>query len=186
MRSLEKNRSHLRKRKQRGSQIVEFTLAFIPMLMFIFLILDVAWAVYTRATLQYAAAQGLRYAVTSQTMSVNGVALGQIDSIRTVVQRTAFGKLGTGGASGADLTGWNSIHVHFYLPDGTDVTGVPGGNGEQNGIYPLVEVSVDNFSQKTFMPSISLPGMGTLAPIIMSARAWDRMEAPPTTGVPNP
>src|ERR1035441_2311267 len=67
MRSPEKNRPHVRKRRQRGSQIVEFTLAFIPMLMFIFLILDVAWAIYTRATLQYAVEQGVRYAVTSQT-----------------------------------------------------------------------------------------------------------------------
>jgi Flp pilus assembly protein TadG len=184
MRSFEKNRPHVRKRKQRGSQIVEYTLAFIPMLMFMFLILDVAWAIYSRATLQYAVAQGLRYAVTSQTGSLNGVSLGQIDSIRAMVQKNAFGKLGSGGSSGTDLTGWNSIQVHFYLPNGTDVTGVTGGNGEQNGVYPLVEVSVESFSQKTFMPTIRLPGLTGLGPIVMSARAWDRMEAPPMSGVP--
>ena len=184
MRSLEKNRPHVRKRKQRGAEILEFTLAFIPMLMFMFLILDVAWAIYSRATLQYAVQQGLRYAVTSQTTKVNGVALGQIDSIRTVVQRSAFGKLGKDGSAATDLTGWNSIQVHFFLPDGTDVTGVAGGNGEQNGIYPLVEVSVESFSQRTFMPTIRLPGLGVLGPIVMSARAWDRMEAPPMSGAP--
>jgi Flp pilus assembly protein TadG len=171
--------AHVRKRRQRGSQIVEYTLAFIPMLMFIFLILDVAWTIYVRATLQYAVQQGLRYAVTSQTgKSSTGVVLGQIDSIRTVVQNSSFGRL-------KSTAGWNSIQVHCYLPDGTDVTAVVGGCGEQNGVYPLVEVSVESFSQKTFMPSISLPGMGTLGPITMSARAWDRMEAPPLTGVPS-
>ena len=180
MRSLKKNRSSLRKRRQRGSQIVEYTLAFLPMLMFIFLILNVAWAIYTRATLQYAVAQGVRYAVTSQTGKVGGVQLGQIDSIRTVVQRSAFGRLGKDSTAAA----WPSIQVHFYLPDGTDVTAVPGGNGEQNGVYPLVEVSVESFSAKTFMPTVRLPGLGTMGPIVMSARAWDRMEAPPLSGVP--
>jgi Flp pilus assembly protein TadG len=176
MRSAEEGRCYLRKRRQRGSEMLEFTLAFLPMLMFMFLLLDVAWAIYTRATLQYAVAQGVRYAVTSQTKS----GLGQTDSIRTVVQHAAFGKLGK---SNTD-PGWASIQVHFYLPDGTDVSSVVGGNGEQNGVYPLVEVSVESFSQKTFMPTVRMPGMGTLSPIIMSARAWDRMEAPPLTGVP--
>ena len=186
MRSLENNRPHVRKRKQRGSQIVEFTLAFIPMLMFMFLILDVAWAIYSRATLQYAVQQGLRYAVTSQTGKVNGVEQGQINSIRATVQRNAFGRLGTNGPYATDLTAWNSIQVHCYLPNGTDVTAVAGGCGESNGVYPLIEVSVESFSQSTFMPTIRLPGLGTLSPIIMSARAWDRMEAPPLTGVPVP
>lgn len=176
MRTPQKNRAGSRKRGQRGSEMLEFTLALLPQMMFLFLILDVAWAVYSRATLQYAVAQGLRFAVTSQTMG----AMGQKDSIRTKVQQSAFGRLGTNTSS----PGWSSIQVHFYLPDGTDVSSTAGGNGEQNGVYPLVEVSVESFSQATFMPTIRMPGLGTLTPIIMSARAWDRMEAAPLTGVP--
>lgn len=174
-RSLQKKSS--RSRAQRGSEILEFTLALLPVLGFLFLLLDVAWAVYTRSSLQYAVAQGVRYAITSQTM--NG--LGQKDSIRTVVQRSAFGRLG---AASTD-PGWSKIQVHFYLPNGTDVSNTPGGNGEQNGVYPLVEVSVESFSQSSFMPTIKMPGLGTMFnPIVMSARAWDRMEAPPPTGPP--
>jgi Flp pilus assembly protein TadG len=166
-----------RKRKQRGSEPLELTLVLVPMLGFLFLMLDVAWAIYSRATLQYAVAQGVRYAVTSQTMT----GLGQKDSIRTVVQQHAFGRLG----SGTSAPAWSSIQVHFYLPNGTDVSSVVGGNGEQNGVYPLVEVSVESISQATFMPTIKMPGLGTvLNPIVMSARAWDRMEASPTTGPP--
>ena len=170
------NQRDLRKRRRRGSEPLEFTLVMLPMLGFLFLTLDVAWAGYTRATLQYAVEQGVRYAITSQTMT----GLGQKDSIRTVVQQNAFGRLGANTAA----TQWSSIQVHFYLPDGTDVSSTVGGNGEQNGIYPLVEVSVEALSQKTFMPTIKLPGLGTLSPIVMSARAWDRMEASPTSGPP--
>jgi Flp pilus assembly protein TadG len=171
-----KDRSSSRKQKQRGSEILEFTLVMLPALMFLFLILDIAWAVYSRAILQYAVAQGVRYAVTSQTMS----GLGQKDSIRTVVQKNAFGRLGSSSADPA----WSNIQVHFYLPNGTDVSNTVGGNGQQNGVYPLVEVSVESISQKTFMPTIRIPGLTTLDPIVMSARAWDRMEASPSTGPP--
>jgi hypothetical protein len=45
-------------------------------------------------------------------------------------------------------------------------------------------VSVEGLSQKTFMPTLRIPGIGTLTPIVMSARAWDRMEASPTSGPP--
>jgi Flp pilus assembly protein TadG len=157
--------------------MLEFTLAMLPVLGFLFLLMDVAWAVYTRSTLQYAVSQGVRYAITSQTMT----GLGQKDSIRTVVQRNAFGRLG----SNSSDPGWSKIQVHFYLPDGTDVSNVVGGNGAQNGVNPLVEVSVEGFSQGTFMPTIKMPGLNTvMGPIVMAARAWDRMEASPTTGPP--
>jgi Flp pilus assembly protein TadG len=156
--------------------MLEFTLVMLPTLMFLFLLLDVAWAVYSRSTLQYAVAQGVRYAVTSQTIT----GLGQKDSIRTIVQRNAFGRLGANSTAPA----WSKIQVHFFLPDGTDVSNTVGGNGQQNGIYPLVEVSVESLSTKTFMPTITIPGIGTLSPIVMSARAWDRMEASPPTGPP--
>ncbi len=156
--------------------MLEFALAILPVLGFLFLLLDVAWAVYSRATLQYAVAQGVRYAITSQTLG----GLGQKDSIRTIVQRNAFGNLGANSSAAA----WSSIQVHFYLPNGTDVSGVVGGNGQQNGVYPLVEVSVESISEKSLLPIVRIPGLGTLGPIIMSARAWDRMEASPPSGPP--
>jgi hypothetical protein len=52
-------------------------------------------------------------------------------------------------------------------------------------MLPLVKVSVESLSQKTFMPTIKMPGLTTvLSPIVMSARAWDQMESPPLSGVP--
>jgi Flp pilus assembly protein TadG len=179
-------RSLCRKASQKGSELLEFTLVLLPMLGFLFLILDIAWAVYSRSTLQYAVAQGVRFAVTSQTVG----AMGLRASIQTIVQQNAFGRLGATAGVATGVNGWNNIYVDWYLvnSDGsiTNVDGVAGGDGmTSTGQLPLVEVSVQNILSKTFMPNIQLPGLGTpLKPILMSAVAWDRMESPPLTGIP--
>jgi Flp pilus assembly protein TadG len=180
MRNWEENRSGLRKQRQRGSEMLEFTLMLLPVLGFLFLILNVAWAVYSRATLQYAVAQGVRYAVTSQTMT----GMGQRASIQTVVQNNAFGRLAATSGAATGVNGWNNIHVDWYLVSSsgtlTNEDGVVGGNGMQaDGQLPLVEVSVQSFSASTLMPTVKMPGLGTLNPIVMTAASWDRMEAPP-------
>ncbi|HEX3748533.1 MAG TPA: TadE/TadG family type IV pilus assembly protein [Bryobacteraceae bacterium] len=159
---------------------MEFTLVLLPMLGFTFLIIDVAWAVYTRSTLQYAVSQGVRYAVTSQTIT----GMGQRASIQTVVQNASFGKLNQTSGAATGTNGWNNIYVDWYLvnADGslTNEDGVTGGNGMQaDGSLPLVRVSVQNLSSSTFMPTIKMPGLGTMTAITMSAASWDRMESPP-------
>jgi Flp pilus assembly protein TadG len=180
MRSREKNRSGLRRQRQRGSEILEFTLVLLPSLGFLFLVLNIAWAVYSRSTLQYAVAQGVRYAVTSQTMT----GMGQRASIQTLVQNNAFGKLRATAGAATGVNGWNNIYVDWYLvnADGslTSEDGVVGGNGMQaDGQLPLVEVSVQSISANTFMPTVKMPGLGTLSRILMTAVSWDRMETPP-------
>jgi Flp pilus assembly protein TadG len=178
--SCEVGRPRSRRHRQKGSEILEMTLVLLPALMFLFLILDVAWAVYTKATLQYAVAQGVRYAVTSQTIGT----MGQRASIQTVVQASAFGRLGGTSGAATGVNGWNSIYVDWYLvnADGTmtNEDGVVGGNGMQaDGSLPLVKVSVQSFSSKTFMPTIHMVGLNTLDAIAMTAMSWDRMESPP-------
>ena len=85
--------------------------------------------------------------------------MGQRASIQTTVQQNGFGKL-SATKTGAGTNGWNGIYVNWYLPDGTDVSTTAGGNGEQNGVYPLVKVSVQNLSQNPFMPSFNIRGPG--------------------------
>jgi Flp pilus assembly protein TadG len=168
-------------RRQRGSDILEFTLVLLPLLGFLFLILDVSWAVYSRSTLQYAVAQGVRYAVTSQTMS----GMGQRASVQSVVQKAAFGKLNKTSGTATGVNGWNNIYVDWYLvnADGslTNEDGVVGGNGMQtDGQLPLVRVSVQGLSVSTFMPTIKMIGLSSaLSGITMAAASWDRMETPP-------
>jgi Flp pilus assembly protein TadG len=160
--------------------MLEFTLAFLPVLGFVFLILNIAWAVYSRATLQYAVAQGVRYAVTSQTTG----GMGQRASVQSVVQSHAFGALKATAGAATGVNGWNNIYVDWYLvnADGslTNEDGVVGGNGMQvNGQLPLVEVSVQSISPKNFVPTVAMPKLTSLNKIVMTATSWDRMEAPP-------
>jgi Flp pilus assembly protein TadG len=178
MQSIENKQSGVRKRRQRGSELVEFTLVLLPFLGFTFLTLNIAWAVYTRATLQYAVAQGARYAVTTQTM--NG--WGQRASIQKVVQTNAFGRLGHNDPPGTSANAWNNIYVDWYIPnsDGslTPEDAVTGGNCMQpGGQLPIVQVSVQNAPGALFVPFVKSPGMGTLSPITTTAVSWDRVEA---------
>jgi Flp pilus assembly protein TadG len=178
---LQKKRPRPGRHRQRGSEILEFTLVLLPSLGFLFLILNVAWAVYSRSTLQYAVAQGVRYAVTSATLT----GMGQRASIQTIVQNNAFGRLRKTTGTATGVNGWNNIYVDWYLvnADGslTDEDGVVGGNGMQtDGELPLVRVSVQGLSVGTFMPTVKMVGLNSvLSGITMTAASWDRMESPP-------
>ena len=114
MQSNQKNRSGLRKVKQRGSEMIEFTLVLLPFLGFTFLILNIAYAVYQRSTIQHAVAQGVRYAVTSATST----GLGARSSIQKVVQSNAFGSMSSCGSPPTATTNpWCNISVDWYLVD---------------------------------------------------------------------
>jgi len=187
MQSNQKNPSGLRKRKQRGSEMIEFTLVLLPFLGFTFLILNIAYAVYEQATIEHAVEQGVRYAITSP----NPNNLGARATIQQYVAQNAFGTLSkTNGnppeASGG--TGWNDIYVDWYTIDATgggltNVDGITGGNCMNKATLdlPLVEVSVQSQSRSLFVPFVKLPGMGTLTGVSLGASAWDRMEAPAET-----
>jgi hypothetical protein len=187
MQSDEKNRSGLRRRVQRGAEMIEFTLVLLPFLGFTALILNIAYSVYQRATIQHAVSQGVRYAVTSQVMT----GLGARASVQTYVQQNAFGVLNRNpGSAALGTNGWNGIYVDWYLVDPntgsyTSGDGPPptppaiGGNCMQaDGNLPLVSVSVQSLPGKLFVPFVHSPGMGALSAITTGAYAWDRMEAP--------
>jgi len=169
-------------------EMIEFTLVLLPFLGFTALILNIAYAVYGQATIQHAVEQGVRYAVTSQTMT----GLGARASIQTIVQQNAFGQLNKNpGSIALGTNGWCGIYVDWYLvstangalvnedtaPNGTAAAG---GNGMQtDGTLPLVEVSVQSLPGKLFVPFVQSPGMGVLTAITLGAVSWDRMEPPP-------
>ena len=50
---------------ERGSEVVEFGLVLLPLMAFVFLIIDVAWLCFAQESLQYAVETGVRAAVTS-------------------------------------------------------------------------------------------------------------------------
>jgi Flp pilus assembly protein TadG len=149
-------------RRRRGTEVMEFTLVLLPMIGFLALIVDVAWAVRARSTLQYAVREGVRFAVTGRTLPGSS---GQKDSIQTVVETSAMGLL-----NGKK----ESIKVRLYKPDTfVEVTGTSGANASPN----LVEVSVEDFSLAPLMPVLR-----SAAPLLFTARSSDRMEAAPPEG----
>jgi hypothetical protein len=102
-----------KKKRTRGVEIMEFTLAFLLWSDFIFLLPDLGWVIYKRATLQLAVREGCRYAITNRTQPLtdsNGNAFGMIDSVKWVVRQKSMGFLG----SRTTDPGWSMIQVQFY------------------------------------------------------------------------
>jgi len=170
---------------QRGVELIEFTLVLLPLLGFTFLLLDLGWAIYKRATLQFAVREGCRYAVTNQVQPLtdaNDNAYGMINSVKWVVQKRAMGLLG----SKATDPGYASIQVRFYNPNTSLTTSltVPTNCASNTGQPPnwngnLVEVSVENYAAVPLAPLLR-----SASPLNFTARSSDRMEGNPVSGVP--
>jgi len=166
-------------------ELIEFTLVLLPFLGFTFLLLDLGWVIYKRATLQFAVREGCRYAITNRTQALNdanGNAFGMIDSVKWVVQRSAMGFLG----SRSTDPGWSLIQVRFYDPNTSLTSALPlPANCASNVAAPntggnLVEVSVENFTASPLAPVLK-----SADPMVFVARSSDRMEGNPSSGVPH-
>jgi Flp pilus assembly protein TadG len=119
-----------RRDRRRGSQLVETMLTMLPFLAMTFLVMDAAYGLFIKATLQQAVREGVRYAVTGQVSGGSG----QVASIKAVVKTQALGLL-----SGAQA---GTLSVHFLNPSGTtDLGTVAGANQGGN----IVEVQVSNY-----------------------------------------
>jgi hypothetical protein len=161
-------------------------LVLLPLLGFTFLLLDLGWMIYRRATLQFAVREGCRFAVTNQTVpktDANGKAYGLIDSVKYVVQSRSMGFLG----SKPTDPGYANIQIRFYdptqslttqltVPTNCSYTGLP-----PNWAGNIVEVSVENY-QANVLGAI----LKSATPFNLTARSSDRMEGNPSAGVPQP
>ena len=146
---------------QRGAAMFEVALVLLPMLGLMFLLMDVAFLVYVRNTLQHAVREGVRFAVTSRTLPN----MGHDASIRTVVIRESMGLL--------DQQDAERIQIRYFDPETLEPTTLNlGGN--------IVEVSIENYP---YQPLSVL--YRSRSPILITVRASDRMEAQPL-GQPPP
>jgi Flp pilus assembly protein TadG len=150
----------MRRRKQRGAELLEMALVTIPMFAIILFMVNGCLVIFTKAVLQHAVREGVRFAVTGRTLPGQGHDL----SIKSTVQQQAIGLL-----AGADKAA--KIHVRYYVP-GTlaETASNAGGN--------IVEVSVESLSW-TWHGSLLL----TAPRLTLLARASDRMEPSPG-GIP--
>lgn len=146
-----------RKKRSRGSETLEFGLVLLPMLGFVFLILDLSWMIFARATLQYAVREGCRYAITGQSDAAH-----QQDAIKQRVQTNAMGLLG-------GSTGLTKIQVTMRDAAGNDITGAANANS-----YPsIVEVSVQGLAMAPLFPLFK-----SGSPLNLSATSSDVMNVP--------
>jgi Flp pilus assembly protein TadG len=126
-----------RKDRRRGSQLVETMLTILPFFALAFLVMDAAWGLFIKSTLQQAVREGVRYAVTGQ---VSG-ALGQVASIEAVVKTQALGLLNGSQAA--------SLSVHFLSPSTLADLGTAAGANQGGNI---VEVQVSGYQFQPLAP----------------------------------
>ena len=145
-----------------GSEIVEFGLVLLPLMAFVFLIMDVGWICLAQESLQYAVETGVRAAVTGY---VPGGFTGQDAYVKSVVQQNAMGFL-------AGQSGLDEITVNYYSPSNmsTPLTG-SGSNAGGN----VVEVSVQGVAVNTLGPILR----EQWSTMVMNANSSDVMESSP-------
>lgn len=126
--------STLRRRRSGGNALVEGAFTILPTFALIFGFVDFGLMFFRWETLQNAAREGVRYAVTFQTTtSSSGVALGQAASIKQQVQKNAMGLVRT-----TDDPATIFVKYYTQAAPGTEVTS--GGNVPGN----IVEVHVQS------------------------------------------
>ena len=153
---------------RRGSTLVEGSFVILPLLAVLFGVLDVSIAIFVKNTVQFAVCQGVRYAVTSQTMT----GMGQDDSIKKVVESYTLGLLDS---LSPDHVGKNRLSITYYDPLAlTPVVGV-GSNSGGN----IVVVSASGLSWAWMVPLLR-----SATPLQFSVSSADIMEATPVAGAP--
>jgi Flp pilus assembly protein TadG len=145
-----------RRRRQRGSYYVEVALVFLPMFAIMLAIVDFSMAIFIRATMQNAAREGVRYAVTYQLMS----GMCHDASIKQTMKNSAVGFL-------SDPIHEDKIKIRYYNP--TTLAEVTGTNSNAPG--NLVEVGVEGYQWSWIAPL-----WRNNSPFVVNVYAADRME----------
>ena len=140
----------------------------LPLLAMLLGILDLSIAIFVKNTLQFAVCQGVRYAVTSQTMT----GLGQDESIRRVIESYTLGFLDY---SSPNHDGKSRISITYYNPVTLAAVTGPGSNIGGN----IVVVTADGLSWAWMVPLLR-----SAAPLQFAVSSADVMEATPLAGAP--
>ncbi|MEJ5366718.1 MAG: TadE/TadG family type IV pilus assembly protein [Bryobacteraceae bacterium] len=149
----------LRGRQQRGNTTVESALILLPLLALTYAFIDHGLVVFLQSTFQHAVREGVRYAVTYQTIG----GLGHDASIRQVVVNQSMGFL-----RGRE----DAVKIRYFDPSTFQEVpdNVPGN---------IVEVSIEGYEHRWLAALWRAPGT-----ITITARAADRMEGLPTGASP--
>ena len=159
----------IKSRRCRGAEMMEFTLALLPLMMMMFLLLDACWGMFVKGTLAFAAHEGVRVGITITGTQATAAGSDLTTMVKTIVQQQSLGFL-----NGA--TGLSKIKVNYYQPPAagstaaaTDVSTQASGNSPSN----IMQVSVQGFSLKPLVPRLF--GLGK--PVDVSATAISAIAA---------
>lgn len=143
-------------------------------------LLDASWAIFAKATLQYAVRTGVRTGVTITGTQAQAAGETLTQMVKDKVQTNSSGLLN-------GTTGRAYIQVHYFAQNSTSPTGVSEVSTQPNGNSPgnIMQVSVNNFplGLGALLPRIyswSAPADNT--PSIISVVSADRLE--PSGDVP--
>ncbi|MGB9455692.1 MAG: TadE family protein [Bryobacteraceae bacterium] len=140
MRSNEQNGPSLRRRRQRGENLIEFTNVLLPLLAIIMVIMDASWGIFIKATLQYAVRTGVRTGITITKTQATAANSDLTTMVKSSVQSHALGLLG-------GATGLSYIQVHYLEQNSTSSTGVTDVSTSATGDAPgnIMQVEVVNY-----------------------------------------
>jgi Flp pilus assembly protein TadG len=168
-----------RARRSRGAELIEFTLVFLPLLCMTFVLLDTEWAIFVKATLQYAVRAGVRSGITITRVQTTAASSDLTAMVKAIVQSKSLGMLrGPGGLA--------KIKVHYFQPPApgstspaVDVSNQPSGN---TPLY-IMQVSVEGYPLAALLPRFySWRGPVDKNPTVLTVKAADLIE--PSRDVP--
>lgn len=142
-------RSMRRRQRCSGAELVEFTMTFVPFLMFVTVLLSISWAIFAKSALQYAVRVAVRTGITITKETANGQTLTAL--MKNLVQTNSFGF----------LKDTSLVTVHYYQPplpgstgSLTDVSTVTTGSNPGNSPGNVIVVAVSGYSLPTLIPRI--------------------------------
>jgi Flp pilus assembly protein TadG len=176
-----------RRRSQGGNAFIEMSLGFLPFFALIFGILDFSLAIFVNNTLQEAAREGVRYAITYNTTYKGTSYASQTLAIQAVVESNSMGFLTTS-------NGTSYVKVNYYLPNDLSTPAKTSDLPKTvNNVYiqylnqtgNVVEVQVNNFPWNWMVP---LGGYMPGKSLTMSSAASDVLQSYPvgTFSPPSP
>ena len=176
-----------RRRRQRGQELIEFSLVIVPLFAIIFVYLDISWGIFAKATLEQACRMGARYGITNAVRDPNRLDLCTdastlSDCVKIHVQAAAGSAPGTtfplqGGLLGG-ATGSADIVVTYYQSQSAGSRlATTGANANAGG--NVLKVCVNGFQLPTLVgPYIAPPSITTMT--VCSADTISSVLAPPT------
>jgi Flp pilus assembly protein TadG len=142
-----------------GNAFIETSFVIVPLFAIVFAITDYSMAIFLRSTFQNAVREGVRFAVTYQTLGP----FCQDASIRQVVRNMSAGFL----TSSHDPL----IKITYHPPSDLSLTLTGAGSNASGNI---VEVSVEDYSYGWMLPLLRSNN-----PLLITVRAADRTESLP-------